>query len=75
MKQKIITILTKIEEVSLYGILFFLPISKTAIEIFVSFLIPAFFARNLLGQSGNLYKKIKVSHYLIIFMFFSTGVF
>ncbi|MCX5701458.1 MAG: O-antigen ligase family protein [Candidatus Omnitrophica bacterium] len=59
-REKIIKIMDRIVEYSLYGLIFFIPISNAAIEIFVSLAISAFIAKKIL-QSKFIFRDSSIS--------------
>jgi len=70
MKEKLFKIFTLLEEYSLYGVLFFLPISKAALEIlFVSALL-GFLGKKSIRPDFKVFKSFKSSPNLLLLLFF-----
>lgn len=66
MKERWIRILDFICEFSLYGLIFFIPISKAAIEIFFAFAFTAFILKKILKPN---FESLRSPVYLLLFCF------
>lgn len=71
MKEKIIKIVDFINEYSLYGLAFFLPISKVAIEIFAGLAFLGFIVKKILKPDFKFLKSWS-SIFLLLFIVFSA---
>ena len=70
MKERIINITDKIIEYSLYGMIFFIPISNAAIEIFACLAIAAFITKKILKPDFE-FLRSRENIFLFVFILFS----